>query len=186
MNTSERDALIVSHLKLVTTIATDFASAAKAAGVQWDDVLGSGALGLVKAADHYRPGKMRFSIYCRRWVRGAIRRELRLNRPLTTGIDVAAIADHRRPRVPTLEPLFPITSFVPASACPHHGPLRRRTVFVCAVCHTTAYENHPDLQIGATDVHPGRRRRHAADLPQPKFELTRRERRLRLFGAKSA
>lgn len=53
----------------------------------------------------------------------------------------------RRPR---LEPLAPLTPLTPLSACPHRGPLRKGSVFVCLVCHQSGMDHlkyfrpHPD------------------------------------------
>lgn len=33
-----------------------------------------------------------------------------------------------------LVPLFPVVSFTPHSACPHHGPIRDNSRFVCMAC----------------------------------------------------
>jgi len=42
-------------------------------------------------------------------------------------------------------PLFPVASFVPGSACPHHGPIREGSVLCCMVCHQSGLDAHPSL-----------------------------------------
>jgi hypothetical protein len=79
--------------------------------------------------------------------------------------------------------LFPITSYVPASECPHRGPIRD-TIFVCGVCWASAWDRHPDLQVSRRD-RPRRTRRIAAIIPMPTLE-TRRQRRAREFGHRRA
>lgn len=57
-----------------------------------------------------------------------------------------------------LVPLFPITSFVPGSACPHHGPIRPGSSLCCMVCDTSGLDHHPALQRDpATDPKPERK-----------------------------
>ena len=57
------------------------------------------------------------------------------------------------PHEPALEPLFPITSFVPGSPCPHHGPIKDGSGFICMCCHNGSrrIERHPALQITPAD-----------------------------------
>jgi hypothetical protein len=43
------------------------------------------------------------------------------------------------------EPLFPITSFVPDSKCPHHGPIREGSVFECMCCSRGGRDKSPML-----------------------------------------
>jgi hypothetical protein len=175
---------VLKHLPLVTTIAVGFKTNARSKGVDWDDVLSEGALGLIHAAELWNPDRGPFRFYCRRAIRSAIRSALKLTLPASTGHDLSAVADHRIGRVPSLEPLFPVTSYVPDSECPHRGPLRN-TVFVCGVCWCCAYDKHPDLQLTGKDPHPGKRRRHAATIPIPSLTETRRQRRARKFGTAS-
>ena len=186
MDLDARDDLILRHRKLVTTLATDFAVSASAAHIEWDDVLAAGLLGLVYAADRWKPERGRFSAFCRRYVRREIRRTLHILRPLLTGLELSWVPDHRISRVPSLEPLFPIMSYVPASACPHRGPMRS-FAFVCGVCWQCAYDRHPDMQLTARDLNSRRRpRRIAAEIPIPKLAETRRQRRLRLYPVAAA
>lgn len=54
-----------------------------------------------------------------------------------------------------LVPLFPITSFVPKSKCPHHGPIRSGSVFCCMVCSGSGVDDHPALKRNpVTDPRP--------------------------------
>jgi len=48
--------------------------------------------------------------------------------------------------VPVLIPLFPATSFVPGSPCPHHGPIPPGSDFVCMRCHQSGRDGHPIFQ----------------------------------------
>ena len=43
-------------------------------------------------------------------------------------------------------PMFPITSFVKDSACPHHGPIRPGSLFVCMICHQSGADDDPALK----------------------------------------
>lgn len=48
-----------------------------------------------------------------------------------------------------MTPMFPITSFVPTSECPHRGPIRRGSMFVCMCdkCRNSSGMDHmPALQ----------------------------------------
>jgi hypothetical protein len=181
--TKDRDALIVGHLKLGTAIAADFARAARARRIDWDDVLSAAALGLCRAAERWKPSAGRFSIYARKFVRGAIRDQLDLFQPITTRSDFSGVADHRPRPVPELEPVFPIRALTPDSECPPHGGITRPgSVFVCGVCWASAWDRHPDLQLSLRErLRLRSRRRYAAVIPLPKLE-TRRQRRLKKFG----
>jgi hypothetical protein len=57
------------------------------------------------------------------------------------------------------EPLFPVTYFVPASNCPHKGPLRPGSVFECMVCSKGGRDRSPMLAkcilFGDDDPAPG-------------------------------
>jgi hypothetical protein len=87
-------------------------------------------------------------------------------------------------RQPRLVPLFPIGSYTPQSACPHHGPIRVGSVFCCMVCHGSGMDGHPFLQRDPLhdpkpDPKPNPSRRVARPLGE-----TRRQRRRRLFGSR--
>jgi hypothetical protein len=47
---------------------------------------------------------------------------------------------------PRLEPIFPITSFTPLSACPHHGPIAKGSSLTCMVCGQSGMDGHPALR----------------------------------------
>ena len=87
----------------------------------------------------------------------------------------------RRP--PRLVPMFPILSYVPLSPCPHYRPIRRGSVFVCAVCWRSGYDHwayfHRDP---ATDPQPEPKPRRRRGPVKAKTLETRRQRRLRQFG----
>jgi hypothetical protein len=55
---------------------------------------------------------------------------------------------------PKLEPLFPIDSYIPASPCPHHGPIRKGSTFVCMVCHRSG-QDHRTLPGEPIDTSTG-------------------------------
>lgn len=116
------------------------------------------------------------------------------------------IADRPLIRPPVLRPLFPITSFVPGSACPHgrwdvvqgeDGPERvwvpsrrppRGTSLVCMVCHKSGKEGHPGLKRDPfTDPRPDPKPSDGEEAGGKKREPlkpeTRRERRARQFNA---
>jgi hypothetical protein len=87
----------------------------------------------------------------------------------------------RRP--PNLVPMFPVISFIPFSACPHHGPIRRGSIFVCMVCHQSGQDHLPSLQLLPGDLpRPDRRRRPRTPDQLSRLRETRRQKRLRLFG----
>lgn len=50
-----------------------------------------------------------------------------------------------------LEPLFPVASFGPLSQCPHRGPLKEGSSFVCMVCHAAGKDGTKALPL---DVKP--------------------------------
>lgn len=51
-------------------------------------------------------------------------------------------------------PLFPIGQFTPTSECPHRGPIKRDSSFVC-MCepcgYSSGYDDHPRMRITAQD-----------------------------------
>jgi len=88
----------------------------------------------------------------------------------------------RKPRLPTLVPLFPASAYDPMSPCPHHGPIPDGSVLCCMVCHRSGMDDHPALQRDrATDPKPDPKPEEL--LPRRASRETRRQRRLRLFGA---
>jgi hypothetical protein len=87
----------------------------------------------------------------------------------------------RRP--PRLEPMFPVPPFTPQSACPHYGPIRRGSPFVCSVCHVSPFD-HWDffLPDPLVDPKPDRKPRRRGAKPKPSTILTRKQRRYLQFG----
>jgi hypothetical protein len=87
-------------------------------------------------------------------------------------------------RPPRLEPLFPILTFVPQSACPHFGRMRRGTIFCCMVCHRCGMESHPALQRDyATDPKP--EPKAPPPPPKPTAKETRKVKRAKLFSKRA-
>ena len=91
------------------------------------------------------------------------------------------------PRVPHLEPLYPITPLVPASPCPHHGPIRAGSVFCCMVCHQSGQDAHPALRRDPrTDPKPDRKPSPARHHERRRTRKERRELMARLNPARCA
>lgn len=108
-------------------------------------------------------------------------------------------ADRPLIRPPKLVPLFPITTFVPGSVCPHGyweiyndgeriWRLSRKppkgTSLVCMVCHKSGKDGHPGLKRDRT-TDPTPDPKPSAESPKackPAEAETRRQRRRRLFG----
>lgn len=85
-------------------------------------------------------------------------------------------------RPPRLVPLFPMGAYTPQSACGHHGPIERGSLFCCMVCHCSGIDDHPGLlRSPLTDPAPEPRPALAPVEKQSKHE-TRKERRRRVFG----
>jgi hypothetical protein len=83
-------------------------------------------------------------------------------------------------RVPPLVPLFPLGHFTPQSACRHHGPIERGSVFCCVVCHCSGIDDHPGLRRDPrTDPSPEPKPKPA---PKKTARETRKQRRLRTFA----
>lgn len=88
-------------------------------------------------------------------------------------------------RPPRLVPLFPVGAYTPQSTCAHRRPIEPGSSLCCMVCHTSGMDRHPALRRDA--------RSEPAPEPKPKPapentlipRETRRERRQRLFGARS-
>ena len=88
-------------------------------------------------------------------------------------------------RAPGTVPLFPVTSYTPGSACPHHGPIGPGSRLCCMVCHQSGLDGHPALARDArSDPKPDPKPQPppAAGPGGPATE-TRRQRRRRLQAA---
>jgi hypothetical protein len=106
-------------------------------------------------------------------VKEGLARARRLDRP-----DPAAAGVLRSPR---LIPLFPLDSYVPASACAHRRSLRVGSLFCCMVCHRSGIDGHPALQRDPrTDPAPEPK---PSVMPAKKpARETRKQKRARLFA----
>lgn len=68
-----RQLMIKANLRLVVKIAGDYVTN----GTSWMDLISEGNLGLIKAAERFKPGKgAKFSTYAAWWIRQAVRRGL--------------------------------------------------------------------------------------------------------------
>jgi RNA polymerase sigma factor (sigma-70 family) len=176
-----RDQLILDHLWLVTFLAHGFRAKAIAARVERDDLIQSGTVGLILAAEGWSPhfGRSKFSTYARAWIRGYLSRAVGED-PGVTGFDLDDFETdgRRRPRPPTLVPLFPIGAYTPSATCAHRRPITPGSVLCCMVCHQSGVDAHPLLQRDPrTDPRPEQK---PAPAPKPGAIETRRQRRARL------
>jgi len=176
---AERDDLIVRHLELVIRIARFYAATARAARVEFDDLVQEGNLAMVRAADRFNPARgCAFSTYIWMRVQKRIFKTVVRAHSDVTGLDLDLFP--RKPRPPTATPLFPVVPFDPLAPCPHHGPIRRGSHLCCMVCHQSGKDHLAVLQrTAATDPKPERK---PAPPDRPGKRETRRQRRLRLFG----
>lgn len=71
-NHRARNKLIRSNLRLVIQIAKKYLNR----GLSFPDLIEEGNIGLVKAVDHFKPGKGHFSTYASFWIKESIRRAL--------------------------------------------------------------------------------------------------------------
>ncbi len=86
-------------------------------------------------------------------------------------------------RPPRLVPLFPIGAYTPQSNCAHRRPIESGSSLCCMVCHASGMDRHPALRRDPqTDPAPEPKPKAAPEQPRSAQE-TRKERRLRLFGA---
>lgn len=89
---------------------------------------------------------------------------------------------------PTAEPLFPITSFTPASKCPHKGEIPPGRQICCMVCHASGLDGLRELKINPKTAP----RPESSSPPQPEGKPkygkteTRRERRASLVKGGAA
>ncbi len=90
-----RDELIGANLRLVVRIARGFTHLGRRVGLDSDDLIGHGNVGLVNAADRFDPAEgCRFSTYAIHWISMRIRRAI---------VDQAApvrVPSHLHPRLP--------------------------------------------------------------------------------------
>ncbi len=70
---SARNALVQANLRLVVRIAGEY----KGMGIEFDDLVSIGNLGLIRASEKYDTSKnAKFSTYCALWIKAFIRAEL--------------------------------------------------------------------------------------------------------------
>jgi hypothetical protein len=89
--------------------------------------------------------------------------------------------DRNTLRPPRLIPLFPIGPYTPHSSCAHRQPIRAGSVLCCMVCHSSGVDDHPALWSGPGGS-PTLENTRSVDEARRE---TRRQRRLRLFGARA-
>jgi len=185
---SARDQLILGQEPLVQKTFWDFWPRAEARGIEADDLLQAGRLGLVEAAETWNPIEfpgVPFGAWARRFIRRQFRQELDRGPLPGTGFDLDRQPDRRR-SLPRLEPLFGCRPFEPGSPCPHYVPIPRGRLIVCAVCHRSGWDHHPLMQRSSgTDPHRDQRPA-ALKIHEPPPCETRRQRRARIFGSPAA
>ena len=67
-----RNAMVEGNLPLVITVAKLFRNR----GLEWDELVAAGNMGLIRAAELYDPAEFMFSTYATRWIRSMIGKEL--------------------------------------------------------------------------------------------------------------
>jgi hypothetical protein len=122
----------------------------------------------------------------------AQRQELEKKTQGRNAVTVAPSAGSRpEPQVmPRLVPLFPIGPFTPDTRCGHRHPIRAGSVFCCMVCHSSGYDNHPELKRDPK-TEPGLEPSQPVDAtPEPSISgngngsvETRKQRRRRQYAA---
>lgn len=84
-------------------------------------------------------------------------------------------------------PMFPVEALMgdfigEGSRCPHRGPIKSGSKFVCMICHQSGQDAHPALQRNpATDPKP-----EPKPAPVPAAKESRKQRRKREAAEKSA
>ena len=68
-NVAARNELIIHNVKLVFSIAYKFSHVQ---GIEFDDLISEGIIGLLKAAEKYNPDKAKFSTYATWWIKQTI------------------------------------------------------------------------------------------------------------------
>ncbi|ACV58118.1 sigma-70 family RNA polymerase sigma factor [Alicyclobacillus acidocaldarius] len=88
MNAAQ-EVLVVENQRLVYFVANRFRHRAVAAGIEFDDLVATGMLGLCKAARVYDPSRAKFSVLAVRCIENEMRLLLRQarRRPKTTSLD---------------------------------------------------------------------------------------------------
>lgn len=103
---SERDTLIVAHLRLVRHVLRRCVGELPE-GVDLENLEAAGVLGLVEAAQHFDPARgVPFGVFARKRIQGAVWDELRRNSPLPQQM-LARIATIRRYLEQTPPPVSP-------------------------------------------------------------------------------
>lgn len=123
----------------------------------------------VSSRAHLSPRRIRQGLS---WARGAL-----------SGVGDTTAVVRIPPRLPHLEPISPIESLTPMSACPHYGPIRLGSCIYCIVCSQSGQDEHPLLQRSPYTDPKREPEPPPVRKPAPHVE-TRRERRLRIYGAR--
>lgn len=84
MTKQERETLIVNNMGLVNMIARRYFNSKD--GMQFDDLLQAGAIGLIRAIDLFDPNKGKLSTYAAIWIQHEIFKYLDSTRPVLSGI----------------------------------------------------------------------------------------------------
>lgn len=94
----ERNALIEANLDLVRWIVSHRFGWALIQGHGFDDLVGAGSMGLLRACELYDPDRGKFATYAAHWIRQAVRRHLHEDRLIHVPEDVES--DIRVVRLP--------------------------------------------------------------------------------------
>jgi len=89
-----RNAMVEGNLPLVITAAKRFRNR----GLEWDELVAAGNMGLIRAAELYNPAEAMFSTYATRWIRSTISRELDQNLLIHVPIHVLYPTESTIPR----------------------------------------------------------------------------------------
>jgi RNA polymerase sigma factor (sigma-70 family) len=185
----EQAALVAANRGLAAAIAARCHGRLRA--LDLDDLIQEGHVGLIGAARSYDASTgVSFGTYATYWVRGAIGRAIARAsrvRERAAGLNLGVHA-RSRSRPPGLLPLFPIVSYTPRSACPHHGPIEPGSLLCCMVCHRSGMDEHPAMRRDLR-TEPAPDRKPAAPVSAPgrtglgaRLETRRERRRWRFAG----
>src|SRR5579875_3028029 len=72
-----RERLVRDNIRLVYYVAHRYRDPAAALGIEFDDLVGAGMVGLWEAAMRFDPGIARFSTHAVAWIRGRLLRLMR-------------------------------------------------------------------------------------------------------------